>query len=63
MILIPDIETAFVDPFFTDPTLVLICDIQDPITGQKYDKDPRYVAKKAEDKGSNHPYFLHDNLS
>ena len=49
MILIPDIETAFVDPFFTDPTLVLICDIQDPITGQKYDKDPRYVAKKAEE--------------
>jgi len=49
MILIPDIETAFVDPFFADPTLVLICDIQDPITGQKYDKDPRYVAKKAEE--------------
>ena len=49
MILIPDAGTAFVDPFFTDPTLVLICDIQDPITGQKYDKDPRYVAKKAEE--------------
>ena len=49
MILIPDASTAFVDPFFADPTLVLICDIQDPITGQKYDKDPRYVAKKAEE--------------
>ena len=35
MILIPDASTAFVDPFFADPTLVLICDIQDPITGQK----------------------------
>ena len=49
MILIPDASTAFIDPFFSDPTLVLICDIQDPITGQKYDKDPRYVAKKAEE--------------
>ena len=49
MILIPDASTAFVDPFFADPTLVLICDIQDPVTGQKYDKDPRYVAKKSEE--------------
>jgi len=48
MILIPDISTVFVDPFFADPTIVIICDIHDPITGQKYDKDPRYVAKKAE---------------
>ena len=39
----------YIDFRFTDPTLVLICDIQDPITGQKYDKDPRYVAKKAEE--------------
>jgi glutamine synthetase len=49
MILIPDASTAFIDPFFADPTLVLICDILNPITGQKYDKDPRYVAKKAEE--------------
>ena len=37
------------DPFFSDPTLVFICDIVDPTTGQKYNKDPRYVAKKAEE--------------
>ena len=49
MILIPDSTTAFIDPFFADPTLVLICDIQDPTTGQKYNKDPRYIAKKAEE--------------
>jgi glutamine synthetase len=48
MILFPDPTTAFIDPFFSVPTLVMICDIYDPITHQPYNKDPRYVAKKAE---------------
>ncbi len=48
MILIPDPTTAFVDPFLEVPTLVLICDVYDPITRQPYTRDPRYIAKKAE---------------
>jgi glutamine synthetase len=48
MLLIPDPDTAFIDPILEVPTLVLICDVQDPITRQPYSRDPRYVAKKAE---------------
>ncbi len=48
MILIPDPETAFVDPFLEVPTLAIICDVHDPVTRQPYSRDPRYVAKKAE---------------
>ena len=48
MILIPDPESAFVDPFLEVPTLAVICDIHDPLTRQPYTRDPRYVAKKAE---------------
>jgi glutamine synthetase len=48
MILIPDPTTAFMDPIFAAPTLVLICDVHDPVTRQPYSRNPRYVAKKAE---------------
>ena len=48
MILIPDPATAFMDPIFEIPTMVIICDIYDPVTRQPYTRDPRYVAKKAE---------------
>jgi glutamine synthetase len=48
MILVPDPETAFADPFTAHPTLVLYCFVKDPITGLPYDKDPRFVAQKAE---------------
>jgi len=48
MLLIPDVSTAFVDPIFEVPTLVIICDVFDPITRQDYSRDPRNVAKKAE---------------
>ena len=48
MILMPDPETAFVDPFYKAPTLVLRCDILDPQTMTGYDRDPRSVAKRAE---------------
>ena len=48
MILIPDAKTAFADPFAQHSTLAIYCFVYDPITGQPYDKDPRYVAKKAE---------------
>jgi glutamine synthetase len=48
MILIPDPSTAFMDPIFEVPTLVITCDIYDPVTRQPYTRDARYVAKKAE---------------
>ncbi len=48
MLLIPDADSAFVDPVLQVPTLVLICDVYDPITHQPYTRDPRYVARKAE---------------
>ncbi|MBW2240985.1 MAG: type I glutamate--ammonia ligase [Deltaproteobacteria bacterium] len=48
MLMVPDASTAFMDPFFAHPTLVLICDIVDPITHQPYHRDPRHIARKAE---------------
>ncbi|MFH1767971.1 MAG: type I glutamate--ammonia ligase [Candidatus Omnitrophota bacterium] len=47
MILMLDPQTAMVDPVCSVPTLSIICDIYDPITRKPYNKDPRYVAKKA----------------
>jgi len=47
MLVVPQAETAFVDPFMAQ-TLTLICNIQDPITRADYAKDPRNVARKAE---------------
>jgi len=48
MILFPDPATAIVDPAMMIPTLSIVCNIHDPITGAPYNKDPRYVALKAE---------------
>ncbi|NQZ96797.1 MAG: type I glutamate--ammonia ligase, partial [Myxococcales bacterium] len=48
MLMVPDASSAFIDPFFAHPTLVMICDIVDPITKESYSRDPRYIAKKAE---------------
>jgi glutamine synthetase len=48
MLVIPDPTTAFLDPFTEARTLVLICNIRDPITGQSYSRDVRYIAQKAE---------------
>jgi glutamine synthetase len=48
MILIPDPTTAKLDPFREIPTLILICNVHDPITKEPYVKDPRYIAMKAE---------------
>jgi glutamine synthetase len=48
MLLMPDETTAFLDPFTQHRTLVLICDIRDPITKDFYPRDPRGVARKAE---------------
>jgi len=48
MILIPDPNTAVIDPVCELPTLSMICDIYDPLTRRPYTRDPRYIAKKAE---------------
>src|SRR5207248_2994343 len=48
MLLIPDPTTAQMDPFTAVPTLVLICNVKDPVTGKPYTRDPRYIAQKAE---------------
>jgi glutamine synthetase len=48
MLLLPDPKTAQLDPFTAHPTLVLICDIVDPITREPYSRNPRYIAQKAE---------------
>ena len=48
MLLFPDPNSVFLDPFTTAPTLSLVCDIADPITHESYSRDPRYIAKKAE---------------
>src|SRR3979411_907366 len=48
MLIVPDPTTAFLDPFASVPTLALICNIRDPITGQPYSRDARYIAQKGE---------------
>lgn len=48
MILMPDPQSAFLDPFAAQPTLVLFCDIIEPSSGQPYGRDPRSTAKRAE---------------
>ena len=49
MILVPDPNTAVLDPFRQHKTLNINCFVRDPLTGEPYSRDPRYVAKKAED--------------
>src|SRR2546427_1191172 len=49
MLLMPDPNTAVIDPFRRHPTLNINCFVRDPVTGESYTRDPRYVAKKAED--------------
>ena len=53
MLLVPDTSTAFLDPFYNEKTLSIICNVRDPETGQAYSRDPRNIALKAEK-------YLHD---
>ena len=48
MLVKPVADTAFVDPFLEAKTLVLICNICDPVSGEDYTRDPRNIARKAE---------------
>jgi glutamine synthetase len=75
MLLVPDPATLFMDPFTDVPTAIIVCDIEDPITRQRYSRDPRYVAEKAEQYlkssgigdtaffGPEAEFFLFDSLS
>ncbi len=48
MLVKPVAETAFIDPFLEHKTLVLVCNIADPMTGEEYTRDPRHIAIKAD---------------
>lgn len=48
MLMIPDPVTAFIDPFYQEPTISFFCDIYDPITKERYDRCTRGIAEKAE---------------
>jgi glutamine synthetase len=75
MLLIPDPSTAIMDPFAKVPTLVMIGNAKDPITKQRYERDPRWIATKAEmylqntglaDSayfGAEAEFFIFDNVS
>src|SRR6266403_1857597 len=75
MLLIPDASTAFVDPFGEIRTLVMTSEVIDPITKQHYERDPRWIAKKAELYlkntgvgeiayfGAEAEFFIFDNVS
>jgi glutamine synthetase len=75
MLLLPDPSTAIMDPFFEVPTIVMLGTIQDPITKQRYDRDPRNIARRAEAYltnsgladtclfGAEAEFFIFDNVS
>jgi len=48
MLAVPVADTVRLDPFFAKPTVSVIANIVDPVTGEEYSKDPRHVARKAE---------------
>jgi glutamine synthetase len=74
MLLIPDPNTAFMDPFRDLPTLVMICDAQDPLSRKPYERDVRNLAHRAEDFlvksgvadqaffGAEAEFFIFDNV-
>ena len=48
MLLMPEDDTAIMDPFTDEPTLIITCDVVEPTTGEGYERDPRSIAKRAE---------------
>jgi glutamine synthetase len=48
MLLVPDCATAVLDPFAAQTSVIIFCDVHEPLTGQPYGRDPRSIAKKAE---------------
>ena len=74
MLIMRDPNAAFMDPFTDAPTLVIICTVVDPITKQHYERDPRWIAQKAEKYlaitgigdvayfGAEAEFFIFDNI-
>jgi glutamine synthetase len=74
MLIVPDPSSAFMDPFTDVPTLVMIANIVDPVTKQHYERDPRWIARKAEQYlqstgigdtaffGAEAEFFIFDNI-
>jgi glutamine synthetase len=74
MLIVPDASTAFMDPFTDVPTLVMVANIVDPVTKQHYERDPRWIATKAEQYlnstgigdtaffGAEAEFFIFDNI-
>ncbi len=74
MVLIPDATKYFIDPFTTHKTIDIICDVKDPVTGEPYRRDPRFIAHKAEAYvkstgladtaffGPEYEFFIFDNV-
>ncbi|MGA2435837.1 MAG: type I glutamate--ammonia ligase [Bryobacteraceae bacterium] len=74
MLLIPDPSTAIMDPFGEVATMVMIADVRDPVTHQSYERDPRWIARKAEmylknsgladtaNFGAEGEFFIFDNI-
>ena len=48
MLLIPDPSTVIIDPAIQSPTVSVICNVEDPVTRERYSRDPRFIAQKAE---------------
>jgi len=48
MMLVPDCATAVLDPFAAQTSLIIFCDVHEPLSGQPYTRDPRSTARKAE---------------
>ena len=74
MLIMPDPDRIFMDPFTDAPTLVIVCNVVDPITKQHYERDPRWIAQKAEKYlqytgigdtayfGAEAEFFIFDNI-
>ncbi len=74
MLIMPDANAIFMDPFTDVPTLVITCNVVDPITKQHYERDPRWIAQKAEKYlqytgigdtaffGAEAEFFIFDNI-
>ncbi len=74
MLIVPDPETIFLDPFIEEPTASFLCDIYDPVTGERYSRCPRNIARKAEEYlrstkfadvayfGPEPEFFIFDNI-
>ena len=48
MILMPDLDATYIDPFSATPMMILVCNIVEPSTGELYSRDPRSTAKRSE---------------